>query len=82
LAGTATIIIKGMIVLTYPLVILATAVAKLISNNRQEPTTSREEIAALASIGTDEGVFSDKEHKIIQNLLKLKNIKAAEVMTP
>jgi CBS domain containing-hemolysin-like protein len=54
----------------------------LISNNRQEQTTSREEIAALASIGNDEGVFTDKEHKIIQNLLRLKNVKVSEIMTP
>jgi CBS domain containing-hemolysin-like protein len=45
-------------------------------------TISREEIAALASIGADEGIFTEKEHKIIQNILKLKNIKVSEIMTP
>lgn len=74
--------IKGMIVITYPLVAISAVVSKLISKNRKEQTTSREEIAALASIGTDEGVFTDKEHKIIQNLLRLKNVKVTEIMTP
>jgi CBS domain containing-hemolysin-like protein len=74
--------IKIMILLTYPLVIMSAFITRLISNNKEKQSTSREEIAALASIGTDEGLFSDKENKIIQNILKLKNIKVTEIMTP
>lgn len=74
--------IKTMIVLSYPLVVVSAFVTKLISKNKEEQTTSREEIAALASIGADEGLFSDGENKIIQNILRLKNIKVAEIMTP
>ncbi len=74
--------IQVMIIITYPLVILSAVITKLISKNKQEQTTSREEIAALANIGADEGVFSSKEHKIIQNLLRLKNVKVTEIMTP
>lgn len=75
-------VINGMIVITYPLVLISALITKAISNNKNEQTTSREEIAALASIGADEGVFSDKEYKIIQNVLKLKNVKVTEIMTP
>jgi CBS domain containing-hemolysin-like protein len=82
LAKTAAVTIKAMIVLTYPLVWISAFITKAISGNRDEQTVSREEIAVLASIGADEGVFSEKEHKIIQNLLKLKNVKVAEIMTP
>jgi len=82
LAKPSALIIKGMIIITYPLVIMSARLTKLISKNRQEQTTSREEIAALATIGADEGVFSNKEHKIIQNVLKLKNMKVTEIMTP
>ncbi len=78
----SSFVINAMIVITYPLVLISALITKAISKNRQEQTTSREEIAALASIGTDEGVFTDKEHKIIQNLLKLKNVKVTEIMTP
>ncbi|MBN2167408.1 MAG: HlyC/CorC family transporter [Marinilabiliaceae bacterium] len=74
--------IRVMIILTYPLVIMSALITKLISGNRKEQTTSREEIAALASIGADEGLFSDKENKIIQNILRLKNVKVTEIMTP
>jgi len=74
--------IKTMIILTYPLVIMSAFITRIISNNKKEQTTSREEIAALARIGADEGLFSDKENKIIQNIIRLKNIKATEILTP
>ena len=82
LAKISAIIIKGMIIITYPLVVMSSVITKLISKNSQEHTISRQEIAALANIGADEGVFSKKEHKIIQNLLRLKNVKVSEIMTP
>lgn len=74
--------IKSMIIITYPLVVMSAFISKLFSSNSEEMTTSRKEIAALASIGTDEGLFTDKENKIIQNILKLKNVKVTEIMTP
>ena len=74
--------IKSMIFFTYPLVVMSSAITNIFSKQNNEQTTSREEIAALASIGADEGVFTEKEYKIIQNLLKLKNVKVTEIMTP
>ncbi len=82
LAMTSSIIIRGMIIITYPLVVMSAYITKLISKNKQEQTTSREEIAALANIGADEGIFSNKEHKIIQNLLRLKKVNVTSIMTP
>ncbi len=82
LAMISSFTIKTMIIITYPLVWMSAIITKAISKTGKEQTTSREEIAALASIGTDEGVFSDKEHKIIQNVLKLKNVRVTEIMTP
>ncbi len=75
-------IIKGMIFLTYPLVTMSVIITRMISKNNNDQTTSREEIAALANIGKDEGLFSENENKIIQNILRLKNIKITEIMTP
>jgi len=74
--------IKTMIIITYPLVVISAYISNFISNNKNEQTISREEIAALASIGAGEGLFSEKENKIIQNILKLKNIKVTEILTP
>ncbi len=82
LARITSDLIKITILITYPLVVFSSAITKLIAKSKKEHTTSREEIAALAGIGTDEGVFSKNEAEILQNLLKLKNVKAKEIMTP
>jgi CBS domain containing-hemolysin-like protein len=82
LTKTSAFIIKGMIFITYPLVVISAVITRMISKNKNEQTTSREEIAALASIGADEGVFTDKEYKIINNILRLKNVRVTEIMTP
>ena len=82
LAKVSSVIINFMIVITYPLVLLSSLITKAFSKNHEEQKTSREEIAALASIGADEGVFTEKEFKIIHNLLKLKNVRVSEIMTP
>ena len=82
LSGFTAYTIRVMIIITYPLVVMSAFVTRIFSKNHTEAPVSREEIAALASIGADEGVFSEKEHKIIQNILRLKNIKVTEIMTP
>lgn len=75
-------LIQLTVIVTYPLVWLASIITKLITKKNTEPTTSREEISALASIGTKEGVFKPNENKIIQNLIKLKSLRIEKIMTP
>lgn len=82
LLGFTAIAVNTMIFITYPLVVISASITKLMSRKGIELTTSREEISALAHIGTEEGIFGDKENKIIQNLIKLKHIKISEIMTP
>jgi len=82
LTTTTLLIINSMIFITYPIVISLLFFSKLLSKGKKEFTTSREEIFTLANIGAEEGIFDEKENKIIQNLFKLKSIKATEVMTP
>ena len=82
LALVSGIIINTMVIITYPLVIMTGYITKLFSRNINEMTTSREEISAMANIGTEEGIFEEKENKIIQNLIRLRNIRVLEIMTP
>ena len=82
LVSVSSKIINLMIFITYPLVWVSSILTKMLSREKGELTTSREEISALASIGTQEGIFADKENKIIQNLIKLKSLRIKEVMTP
>jgi len=82
LALGSGIIINTMVIITYPLVIMTGYITKLFSRDKNELSVSREEISAMANIGTEEGIFEEKENKIIQNLIRLKTVKVTEIMTP
>src|SRR5690606_13879405 len=56
LAIVTTYIIRGMIFITYPLVVISALITRMISRKQAEHSTSREEISALASIGAEEGI--------------------------
>ncbi len=81
-AYTSTYLISGTMFITYPLVIVSSFLTRAISKDKKQSITSREEITAMASIGADEGIFSEKEYSIIHNLLRLKKVKVTEIMTP
>lgn len=81
-AKTSLLIIDAMVFISYPLVVMSSVITSLITSKKEEKSTSREEISAIASMGAAEGLFNESEHRIIQNLLKLRNIKAKEIMTP
>lgn len=72
LMGLSARIIHVMIIITYPPVIVSGTLTRLLSKKKVGYTTTREELSALANIGKEEGVFGEKENKIIQNLIKLK----------
>ncbi len=82
LAKISYYIISIMIIITYPLVLMSAFITQLFSQSKRENYTSREEISALATIGANEGIFSENEHKIIQNILRLKNVFVTEILTP
>ncbi|MEX0987828.1 MAG: CNNM domain-containing protein [Bacteroidales bacterium] len=74
--------VRVTIVITYPLVVVSALFTRMFAKNYGEKTTSREEFSALAMIGREEGVFGEKENKIIQNILRLRTLKVGEIMTP
>lgn len=83
LAPSAAVTIKGLIILTYPFVIVLKLISRLFSPNAGHSTTmSREEMIVIAETGVQEGVLVEKEQKIIKNLLRLNAILAEDVMTP
>lgn len=82
LTGIVARLLVPLIWLTYPLVLISQLLAKLISGGKKDSAVSREEIAALAQIGADEGVFDPKESRILQSLLRFHQLVAKDVMTP
>ena len=75
-------VINVMVYVSYPLVVLSEYITKLIARKREITTLSREEITALANLGTEEGVLEKSESRIISNLISLRKIKVKDVMTP
>lgn len=74
--------IRFTIFITYPLVVVSSYITRAFAKKSTEHSISREEISTLAKIGADEGVFGQKESKIIQNIIRLKSIRVSEIMTP
>lgn len=74
--------ISILIIIMYPFVLLIQQITKWLTPQEIESTVSREEVSAIANVGEEEGVIEESENKIIQNIIKLDNIKAFDVMTP
>ena len=81
LSKSTYFLINWMIFLTYPLVVISFKVTQLFSK-KTNTIISREELSAMADLGFNEGIFSEDENRIIQNILNLKKIKVTEILTP
>ena len=82
LMGFATRVISVLIVIMYPLVILVEGLTKLVTPKDQESAVSREEVSAMANVAEEEGDLEEDENAIIQNLINMDEIDAADAMTP
>ncbi len=76
-------IISFMVVITTPFTWVSSFLTNYISKNKKHQSNfSRDEIMAVVAMGEKEGTILTKESDLIENLLKLKNIKAKDIMTP
>ena len=82
LAIPASVIINGMIFIAFPLVWILERMQKRISSRSTQVSVSREDISAMVSVATEEEVIEKEEKKMIQNLLRLDELTAHEIMTP
>ena len=82
LAIPASSIINALIFIAYPIVIVMEKLTKVVSSNSTQVSVSREDISAMVSVATEEEVIEKEEKKMIQNLLKLDELTAHEIMTP
>lgn len=76
-------VLRVLIWLMFPIVWCIEQLTNLVKkDDEDEATISREEVSAMANVGEEEGVFDEDENKIIQNIIKLDDIKAYDIMTP
>lgn len=74
--------IRVLIIITFPLVIIAEWITGLISPDNPDYTVSREEVSAMIDEGEEDGVFEEEEKRLMHNIIRLDDITAKEIMTP
>ena len=83
LVGFTVYMIRVLIFLVFPMVFIGEKISRLLKRDDQDSSkASREELIAMAELSEDEGAIDSQEGDIIENLMKLDNILAEEVMTP
>jgi len=74
--------VQLLIFLLYPLIWVSEKLTRLIGRGHTVTNFNREEFVALAGIGEKQGDLNIRESHIINNLFKLKAIRAKDIMTP
>ena len=83
LVGLTAYVTRGLIFVVFPMVIVGEKISKSFNKGDSDKSkASREELIAMAELSEDEGAIDSQEGNIIENLMKLDNISAEEVMTP
>ncbi len=82
LAGITAVAIKAMIYSLYPIVWLSEKITKRIGNGSTAHVFSRDEMIAMATLGSKEGHVEQHESRIFQNLFQMDTITVGDIMTP
>jgi CBS domain containing-hemolysin-like protein len=82
LTGSVVSFVHWLIRLLYPLIVLSEMITKLISRGKKHHMFNRDEFLAMAGLGERTGLIDKHESRIINNLFKLKSLKAKDIMTP
>ena len=74
--------LKFLVWVLYPFVKLSELLTKGLSRNRELEGFSREEFAAMADLGEQEGQLEERESLILKNMFLLHETRVTDVMTP
>jgi CBS domain containing-hemolysin-like protein len=82
LAGITAHSLKFLVWALYPFVILSEMLTRGLSRNHELEGFSREEFAAMAELGEQEGQLEERESRILKNMFLLHETRVTDVMTP
>ncbi|MBP5210245.1 MAG: DUF21 domain-containing protein, partial [Bacteroidales bacterium] len=83
LMGFAAYTIRALVYGLYPIVVCVEWIQKLVTPKNQDTAAiSREEVGAMAYVAEESGELDEDENEIIQNLINIDELTAAEAMTP
>jgi CBS domain containing-hemolysin-like protein len=82
LAPITAYCLKGLIWILYPFVKMSELLTRGLSDEPGLTGFDRDEFAAMASLGEEEGQLTEKESKILKNLFYLSKATVNDIMTP
>lgn len=82
LMGFSSSVIRLLIFVLYPLVLCVEWLQKLITPKEKDTSVSREEVGAMADVAEMSGELDEDENEVIQNIINIDEVTAADVMTP
>lgn len=82
LAPYIVVPLRWMIRLLYPLVWLSLLITTRLASGQSTLSLSREEFAAMAHRGEQEGVFDADEARMLHNLMRFGSLGVTDVLTP
>ena len=82
LAPFAAYVIQFFIWITYPIILMTLFVTNRIQKGEEGYSLSKEELLESALLSEDEGVLDEQESDVIENILKLDDIKVHDILTP
>ncbi len=74
--------LKVLVVILAPFVWLSKWVTRIVKTEKGRSVFSRADFAAMTDVGLKSGALDKDEKSIIQNLLRLENLKVRDIMTP
>lgn len=66
----------------YPFILISQVITRWLKQGHGEHPVSRDELSAMARMGTTAGIFKQKESLIIQNLMRFDYLLVRDIMTP
>jgi len=82
LASICVSLIGPTMFFMWPLVRLSDMLTRILARGNKGHIISQSELLALAELGAEEGVVTDRETKVMKNLFRLRTITADKIMTP
>jgi len=82
LSGFTVRCLKWVIWVLGPLVFVSQILTKFLKKDKKASVFSRADFTAMTELGVREGVFDEGESRLLRNLLKFKEVRARDIMTP
>lgn len=82
LAAPISLFVHALTVVLRPLVFVSERLTQCITRGQRVDSFNRDELIAMASVGTRTGQIDDGEWRIIRNLFLLRTLSVADIMTP